>query len=604
MRHLLHVVCLWGLIVVSAIQSSAQTQITENYLVTGPWTDYVVPMKYSYTVSDEGERIKNGPITISGAQNEKYGNVTITGKYLLKASAKNGNLNGPMSVNANYHGVRQLYRGQQVEDYAYSFSGTFLNGLPNGSFTAKATNFGSSAVTYKNGVLVGSYSVNEVIDDRIVKIKGAFNDKGKMIGEWRVEILGDVSVWEMVNGIRVRISSKNQESTPQQIEKARKYAAGTISEKELEKEGYIPVQDSIRLGDYATDLYFLKFIADWEKLAGGSFEESYWVKYTYLYNILPLPEKEFEKVIENYKEKGVAPLVVDFDEKAKSYYTHYYVNYGTPSVDLIKRRFTEEQLGKIKEALDYYCRNNPVSLAVITGNDYTIRNKVSSINSKYDRLKNTSELTQSKSLYGSLIKDIEDIKAALQKDLSERDMTPDGLYYIFPYDDSRQPLSFRYFAAASRDEFLALEKEIRDYGDSLKVKEEEERSAVAQSFLRNISGIENKSSSKISAKIRSLIVKMGYGYYERIPKNNLLVSFSELADAIAPVQEISLLDIREEPSGYNTYRISIEFKKKKESVIVSMSITKKGNIIDGTIELPEDILRRVRNKASFLGYLN
>ena len=596
MLRLLHIISFLGLFMVSVIQSFAQTQLTENYLVTGPWTDYVVPMKYSYSVSNEGERIKNGPITISGGQNEKYGPVTITGKYSLKASAKDDYLNGPMSINATYHGVKQLYRGQQVEDYSYSFSGAFLNGLPNGTFIAKATNFGSSNATYKNGVLVGAYNVNENIDDRILNIKGAFNDKGKMIGEWRIEILGDVSVWEMINGIRVRISSNDQESTPQQIAMAKKYAAGTISEKELEIEGFIPIQDSIRLGDYASDLYFLKFMADWEKLAKCSFNKSYWVKYTYLYNILPFTEQEFEKIKANYKEKGVAPLVVEFDEKAKCYYSYYYVNYGTPSFKLINRRFTEEQLVNIKGAADYYCRNHPISFSDLCHSLRIDDRKVSDINPRYDNLKKTTDLNTSKTMYDLLIKDIEDFELNLKKKLNGREMTPDGLYYIIPYDDSRQPLSFQYFAASSLDEFLALEKDVRDYGDSLKAKIEEareqERSAIAQAFMEKISGIKKKSSSKVSVQMNT--VDMSYGYYERIPKNNLEITSSELADAIAPVQEISLLDIREEPSGYNTYRVTIAFKKKDESVIASMSITQRGSIIYGTIELPEDKLQQIR----------
>lgn len=238
---------------------TAQTQITEDYRVTGPWVDYAVPMKYSYIVSDEGERIKHGPISISGKLNQTYGSVTITGSYQLNASANKGNLNGPMSVKASYHGVQRTLRGQQVEDYAYSFSGSFLNGVPNGTFTAKATNYGSSTVTYKQGKLVGAYNVDEVIDDRMVTIKGSLNNEGKMIGVWHIESLGSVEVWEFIKGIRIRLSSAAAESTPKQIEMAKKYATGSVTKEALEEEGYFPVQDSIELGDYANDLYFLDY---------------------------------------------------------------------------------------------------------------------------------------------------------------------------------------------------------------------------------------------------------------------------------------------------------------------------------------------------------
>lgn len=449
---------LWGIILLfQSVSLTAQTQISENYLISGPFTDYVAPMKYSYTVSDEGERVMNGPISISGRQNETYGNVTITGNYVLNAAAKNGNLNGSMSVKANYHGVKQLFRGQEVEDYAYSFSGSFINGVPNGTFTAKATNFGSSTVTYKQGVLVGSYYVDEIIDDRILTIKGSFNDSGKMVGVWDIKKFGDTEVWEFVNGVRVRISSKQSESTPKQIEMAKKYASGAITNEALEEEGYFPVQDSIALGDYSSDLYFLKFIVDWEKMPNCSFKKGLWVKYSYLYNLLPLPESEFEKILTNYKENGVAPLPVDIDETTKCYTTHYYVNYGSPSVKLIERSFSNEQVAKVKDALDYYCRKNPIPFKDLF-TDYDLRRKATEISLKYDEFKSLPIAKK----YDSLIKDINELTEAAKERLGGEELTSDGLFYIVPSDDRRQPLSVCYLPVSSLDELLSIEIEATD----------------------------------------------------------------------------------------------------------------------------------------------
>ena len=627
--------CLWGFfLLLQSVSLTAQSQISENYLISGPWTDYVAPMKYSYTVSDEGERIMNGPINISGRQNETYGNVTITGSYVLSASAKNGNLNGAMSVKANYHGVKQLLRGQQVEDYAYSFSGSFLNGVPNGTFAAKATNFGSSNVTYKNGILVGAYNVQETIDDRILNIKGTFNDSGKMIGQWRIEILGDVSVWDFVNGIRIRESSKSSESTTKQIEMAKRYASGAISNKELEKEGYFPVQDSICLGDYASDLFFLKFMADWDKLPGRDFKTGFWVKYTYLYNILPLPEGEFEKILTNYKEYGEAPLPVSIDEKTKCYITHYYVNYGSPSVKLNKRRFSNEQVAKVKEAVDYYCRNNPLSIVNLfyhqnLGSD--MAGKALNVRTRYENLKDDNKLRAFYSYYGprldsertfnsvkkqnykSLVEDIDIVSKTLREQLNGKEMTSDGLFYIFP-----DGITARYFSVDSLNVFYSMEKEVRDYGEVLNRQLEEERIAkekkleqeenakkeagekrkneIVQVFRERLSGVEKQSAKKVTERLNQMSVKMGYGYYDRVPKNPLNITIAELAEAIAPVIECGIIDIIEEESGgYGTYKITMEFKKKKETVPVSMSITNNGNIIDGSITLPQDILDVARN---------
>ena len=598
--------CFWGiLLLLPSISLTAQTQISENYLITGPWTDYVAPMKYSYTVSDEGERVMNGPISISGKQNETYGNVTITGSYVLKASAKNGYLNGAMSVKANYHGVKQLFRGQEVEDYAYSFSGNFINGVPNGTFTAKATNFGSSTVTYKQGILVGAYYVDEIIDDRILTIKGSFNDAGKMVGVWDIKKYGDTEVWEFVNGVRVRLSSKQSESTPKQIEMAKKYASGTITKEALEEEGYFPVQDSIALGDYSSDLYFLKFIVDWDKMPARSFKEGLWVKYSYLYNLLPLPAREFEKVLSNYQYNGEAPLPVKYDELAKCYVTNYYENYGTPQVKLIyDRRFTESQLKAIDEAIDHYCRQNPISLSqlfYVTNAGSDLSQKAANIQAGYG--KNN---------------DFKIVGEAIKKVLDGKELTADGLYYIIP---GEKPLTAHYYSISSLEDFNALEQKAEEERIAKEKKAEEERIAreqkaeeeriakekakeekriaVGQAFTEELSGIEKKSANKAAEHFNRLTVKMGYGYYDRVPKNPLNITSAELAEAIAPVLEYSVIDVTEEESGgYNTYRITIEFKNKKGVVPVSMSITNRGNIIDGSISIPEDILNTARKKAT------
>jgi len=608
----------------------AQTQITENYLITGPFTDYIAPMKYSYTVSDEGERIMNGPISVLGKQNETYNNVTITGSYSLNASAKNGNLNGKMSVKATYHGVKQLLRGQQVEDYSYSFNGTFTNGIPNGTFTAKATNFGSSTVTYKQGVLVGAYNVNETINDRILSIKGNFNDAGKMIGVWNIERLGDVEVWEFINGIRIRLSSKQTESTPKQIEMARKYASGSITKEALEKEGYYPQQDSIQLGDYANDLYFLKFIADWDKMPGYSFNKSLWIKYTYLYNLLPLPDREMEAFITNYKENGKAPMRVEYNEKAKCYTTSYWENYGTMSSKVVyNRRFTDSQLKAIAEALDYYCRQNPIGTRTLFelsryqfyhssyDSRHDLYNKAGAVEYQHEKYKENKELIRD---YSSFINDIEIVSKGIQTVLEGKKKTSDSLYYIIPSDDSNQALSVYYFPVSTLENLQDLEREIREYiviqeqkaeeeriAQEQKAEEEriaqeqkaeEERNAAAQLFINRLSEINRQSSKKVAGVLDHMIIEMGYTYHNRVSKNTLKITATELAEAIAPVTEYNIIEIKEEGfEGFDTYKIRIEFIKKKEIIPVSMSITNQGGIIDGSVVIPEDILRSIRKKA-------
>ena len=463
----------------------AQNQITENYLVTGPYTDYGASMKYSYKVSDDGDRIKHGPITISGNQNEQYGNVTITGKYQLNATAANGMLNGAMTVSAKYHGVQQLFRGQNVEDYAYSLSGSFINGIPNGTFTAKATNYGSSSATYKKGVLVGAYSVNEILDDRIINIKGTLSETGKMIGEWRIEDKGDVSVWEFVNGIRIRTSTKSQESTPKQIEMAKKYAANAISVEELEKEGFFPVQDSIRLGDYASDLYFLKYIADWDKLPKCSFGTSYWVKYSYLYNILPIPDNKFETILEtilsDLREYGEnLHSSITYDKKAKAYVTEY----REENRGLIRRRFTDEQLNKVKEAIDLYCREQPIQSLGSLFSELQISHQSGvpsphGIVEQFESIKTDTDLNSLSYKYQSFLDKVESIGKIATAQLEGKEKTADGNYYMIPKKWSL-PFYVKYFPVSVLEEFLAFEKEVKEFGDVLEQRIEESRIASEQ----------------------------------------------------------------------------------------------------------------------------
>lgn len=595
----------------------AQNSISQDYRITTPLGDCYGTIKYSYVVSDEGERIKNGPITATIKENTKYDNWEKMGSYQLNASAKNGQMNGAMSVQAKFRWVNHYILGDEVSDCSYSFNGGFINGSPNGNFVIKASDVGKCNVNYKNGILVGAYSVDYSNSSRCVSIKGTLNDKGEMIGTWTInESYGvEFDTWEFVKGVRIRESTKNSESTPKQVEMAKKYAAGTISKDELENEGFVPVRDSISLGDYVTDLVYLGSIANWSQLADCSFKASNWVYYTYLYNLLPLPDREFEKVISYYRIKGEAPLAVNYDKLAKCYVTSYWEDYGTSQARMVyDRRFTESQLKAIEEAIDSYCRQHPITLSDLfyNTNHYSIRDKLANLDQRFEDLKKVVKIKRAYSSYNSLIKDLEDVSETLQKIIEGKDKTSDGLYYIIP---GEKPLSAHYYSISALEKFYAFEKEVKEYisildqraeeegiaavkkAEEERISKEEQRNAVTQAFISGLSGIEKKSSNKASELLNRLTVKMGYRYNERIPKNSQDITSAELAAAIAPVIEYSVVEIVEEESGYGTYRITIEFKKKKETVPVSMSITKDGKIIDGSISIPEDMLNAIRKKA-------
>lgn len=614
------------LLLLSPVSAFAQTQITENYLVSGPFTDFVAPMKFSYIVSDDGKRIKNGPMSISGKQDETYGNVRITGSYVLNTSAKNGEMNGPMSVRANYHGVKQLFRGQKVEDYTYSFSGSFTNGVPNGKFTAKATNYGSSSVTYKQGILVGAYSVDLYYGSRFVTINGNLNDAGKMVGIWNISRMGDKEVWEFVNGIRIRRSSKGQESTLKQIEMARKYAARTISDEQLEKEGYFPVRDSICLGDYAYDIYFIQYIADWNILPDYSFESAHWVKYTYLYNILPIPSDKFEEIVSSYEETCKPPSMyytVGTDKLAKAYTISYY---DSDVREKITRRFTDEQVERVHAALDKYCRNHPMESIYDLFSKLDIRidsyksdpreikplyERVLSIRGTNDALKECAELCSN---YDKI-----DLEVQQQVKLLEK--TQDGKYYILPQPDKySDQLVFYYLPVSVIDDHNALGKDIKEHRLMLQKKAEEERiesikkaeeAKIAREMAKRekresayqfintwLSSIIKQSKKNVASQLGNMIVDMPKNYYASTPKNYLDITADELAEAISPVIDYTIRDFEEETSAYNTYRVIFDIKNKKEEVPVSMSVTDNGKIVFGSILIPDNVLEKVRKKSA------
>ncbi len=297
---------------------------------------------------------------------------------------------------------------------------------------------------------------------------------------------------------------------------------------------------------------------------------------------------------------------------AKAYTIKYPADNG-----VICRRFTNEQLHQVKEAVDYYCRNNPLSIVNLFENQnlgYDIKQNALNVRTRYNNFKDDNKLRAYYSYYGSrldgemfnsvkrqnyksLVEDIDIVGKTLREQLDGKEMTSDGMFYIFP-----DGITAHYFSVDSLNVLNSMEKEVRDYGEVLnrqsKEAAEKKKNEIAQVFRERLSGIEKQSANKVAELFNRISVEMGYGYYDRVPKNPLNITMAELAEAIAPVIEYRVIDIIEEESGgYGTYKITIEFNKKKETVPVSMSIKNDGNIIDGSITLPQDILEVARDKT-------
>ena len=148
-----------------SIQAQTQRKTSEDYLIEMPdsYPSYLGTLTYSYTVNDDGDRVKNGPLSIKGSFDQTIGDgymsVSIKGNYNLSGACKEDEMNGPFSVAAKYHIVVKKGRTNGAFDEVYTMKGSFVEGLPHGNFTASITDIGTVNVNYSNGLLVRAYAV-------------------------------------------------------------------------------------------------------------------------------------------------------------------------------------------------------------------------------------------------------------------------------------------------------------------------------------------------------------------------------------------------------------------------------------------------------------
>lgn len=426
--------------------------------------DYGGTFTYSYILDDSGNRIKNGPLTISGSRDDVYeflNYLKVKGSYKLSGSCKNNKMDGPFSVSASYR-----WGYIKLNDEKISMKGSFLEGVPNGNFTASITDIGSVNVNYNKGILVGSYSVDaSMLDNSLwAKIKGSFDKKGNMIGKWEFNTLnlGDGTM-DFVNGVLINASMNHSnsfhEASDKEMEIAKQFASGKISEEDLLDNGYIIVLDSLRLGDYACDIFYRKRMVDWSNGLGYcSFKDSEWVKYKSLGRVATASEADLSTVLAECQTKGFSDLIT-FDKSINAYRINGKV--------LVKK-----QKEQILSAIDAYNRNNPViSFESFLDNYLTYHsfrqrkgNGVNAISAFAD-IQNQTNLDYAKKEYNALLALLDKIdnNESLQFDSVEK--TQDGEYYIMK--NNGNPFKCTYLPVSCVADFKALEDQIRQYEDVL-----------------------------------------------------------------------------------------------------------------------------------------
>ena len=264
---------------------------------------------YTYFVNNEGKNVLHGNYSFVGSKSLSNNTTQANVKYSIKASYKNGYLNGAYSVTGVYTGKNYSYtRGWIPYTSNSKMTGTFLNGKPQGNFVASypGEHYTSEAnVTMKNGKYVNSYYYSGSDGNKWHSYKGLLTADGKLTGKWTIEADASPTVTlEFVNNICVSRSEKNFSTPPHVTAKARQYAEGKISKEKILESGLVIKRKSIALNDVLYLLNYNEFSL--ERIPGDYSMEDYDHE-QYYEEVIQLPTfsdaeyEEFLKARENGK---------------------------------------------------------------------------------------------------------------------------------------------------------------------------------------------------------------------------------------------------------------------------------------------------------------
>lgn len=256
-------------------------------------------MTYNYILDDYGNHLKDGPLSINCKINQTYGSgyqsIKVVGQNTMNATFKQGLLNG--ALKSNYNVALTDSRGK-TESHSASITGSFLNGVPNGNFVVKRNldYKGSLNATYKNGVLVGTFSCL-TLDDRsyVQKYSGTLTQGGKFTGSWNLN--GKKAVFQ--NGVLLSMTYDEHSTKPALTEISKKYAAGTITKEELQNMGYYVCVENVPLGKFAFNAIYSDSGVEFEKIGGYDFSNGLNVQYEYLKELSFLTNEGVELLLDH-----------------------------------------------------------------------------------------------------------------------------------------------------------------------------------------------------------------------------------------------------------------------------------------------------------------
>ena len=240
-----------------------QSDSKEYYKSTGYGT-IKMPGKFtrSYIVNDEGKKLLEGPLTVNCNLASTNVSVwpytfTLSGTYTSNANFSKNKLNGAASSSYKLN-VRKNGSSPETKTEYQTFSGSFLNGVPNGAFKMDCNGELKLTATYKNGNFVGAFYYEEVLAKH--KITGTLTQDSKPTGQWIYKSDALVTqTMQFQNGVLISehyVDTSNLNPVDRKTDAdisaiATQYATGAISEDEVYNKGYLIIEGKLDIGSKA-----------------------------------------------------------------------------------------------------------------------------------------------------------------------------------------------------------------------------------------------------------------------------------------------------------------------------------------------------------------
>lgn len=265
--------------------------------------------KYTYIVDDSGDKIINGTYSFVGQKKMKDSRTEFVANYKLSTQIKNGFLNGTYSQAATYTGKTWSWsKGWEPFNASSSFTGIFKDGKPNGIFSyvyKDGTDFRGSA-TLKDGKFTGSYKyIGKGEHGAFITLAGQLTNDGKLNGQWKHKDAGRFdNTLVFQNNILISLSGENYDTPPFLQTLAKKYAAGSITEAELNAQNVYIETDSLPLDDIISYMFLDDEYGLYHNPGRYSFTDYGAVKYVRLTKLNSFTTEGFKVWINYIKENG------------------------------------------------------------------------------------------------------------------------------------------------------------------------------------------------------------------------------------------------------------------------------------------------------------